>query len=170
MVVGFNIDAADPHYVWRMGLADLERKDRRMLSGVEIILIELPKFKRLFEHADVNELQTPLEKWLYFLIMCNTKEKLERFLSVNPAYFSEYESKIERVSTMDDFTVRYRKSLVNTIEFMTPAEELEYFKAKMDKELKGKDKALKGKDRELKANAREIAELRKKLEALQAKE
>ena len=71
---------------------------------------------------------------------------------------------------MESFAARYRESLYNTIEFMTPAEELEYLKSKLDAEerkTKAKDKELetfkKAKDKELEALQKELAELRGKL-------
>jgi hypothetical protein len=153
---GFNIDKDDPDYIWRFGLVDLERMDRRMVPEVEFYLIELPKFKKLFDNTDAADLKTPLEKWLYFFVMCDTKEKLERFLDLNEDIFKEYENKIERVSQMLDFLDRYTMNMYDLVEFMTPAEELEYFKTK----LTDKDKALEDKDKEMVQLRNELAKFK----------
>ena len=149
---GFNIDKDDPGYKWRFGLVELERESRRMVPEVEIYFIELPKFKRRYETARVEELNDPLDKWLYFFVLCDTKEKLEKFINLNKGLFDEYEEKIERVSEMQEFVERYRSSLTNTIIFMTPAEELDEMKSEL--EIKNK---------EIEAKNKEIEELRKKL-------
>ena len=123
---GFNIDKDDADYFWHFGMVDLNRRDRRIVPEAEIIFLELPKFKRLFENTEIAAIDNPLDIWLYFFVLCDTKEKLEEFLSLHKELFTEYEEKIEEVSTMPDFVTRYNQSLINNIVFMTPAEELEY--------------------------------------------
>ena len=84
-------------------------------------------------------------------------------MSAHGGLYREYERKIEEVSAMPDFVTSYNESLINSIVFMTPAEELEYLeelKEELEEELDARKKELDEKDREIK-------ELRAKLNAQQ---
>jgi replicative superfamily II helicase len=142
-----------------------------------MIFIELPKFWKMFSADAPKEMETDLDKWMYYYVMCDDQLKLEDFLSKNDAVFQEYEEKVEEAAKMQTFIQRYESSPFHKLMsmLMTPEEEMEMVKSELEKtkkELEAKDKVLEAKDMALEAKdmvitlqADELEKLRKGDEA-----
>ena len=94
--LGFFVDEEAPQYLWEFGFVEKRKLSYTMVKEVEIYFIELPKFKKLFEDVEPEQLSNDLEKWLYFFVLCYNKDKLNAFLQdTKDEVFLENEKKIE---------------------------------------------------------------------------
>jgi hypothetical protein len=166
--LGFYVDENDPDYRWDFVFRDKTRPDRTAVPEVEFILIELPKFWKQFMEISAKDVKTDLDRWLYFYVMCDDRDKLADFLNYNDDIFRKYEDKMEEASKMETFVERYENSTFFKLMemLMTPEEERDSYKEELEsvqRKLEHQEKNLETKDKELESRDKEIERLRKEV-------
>jgi len=166
--LGFYVDKSDPFYLWQFKFVDVRRLNRIAAPEIEMFFIELPKFFQMYADKCITDLKTPLERWLFFYVMCFDKQKLKDFLDNSEGLFMEYEKQIEDASRQMDFITRYENSIFYLIEsmIMSPAEERDSYREERDlirEELEQTRLELASRDAELADKERELETLRNEL-------